>query len=74
MVKTSSNHALARYRSERGLTRKAFAQEIGVTPVTLWRWENYKRTPRRHEVERIAAYTNLSPAEVAGFAETERSS
>lgn len=60
-------HPLRQYRESRNLTQEALGKELGVTAVTIWRWENYKRTPRRREATRIAEQTGLSPAEVAGF-------
>ena len=61
-------HPLKQYRESRGLTQEALGKELGRTAVTIWRWENYKRTPRRDECARIAEVTGLTPGEVAGFA------
>lgn len=44
MVET---HPLADYRKAHGLTRKALADALGVTEVTVGRWENGKRGVRK---------------------------
>jgi len=39
------------------LSRREFASEIGVDPVTVYRWENGSRLPVRH-FARISEVTN----------------
>jgi transcriptional regulator with XRE-family HTH domain len=55
-----NNHPLARYRREHGLTQAALASELGVWPLTVWRWENGERTPRPKDAKRISAHTGIS--------------
>lgn len=62
-----NTHPLKQYRASRSLTLDALAKEIGVPAATIWRWENYKRAPRRGAIELIVEKTGLSKAEAAGF-------
>jgi transcriptional regulator with XRE-family HTH domain len=55
-----NNHPLARYRREHGLTQAALASELGVWPLTVWRWENGERTPRPKDAKRISEKTGIS--------------
>ena len=34
------------YRESAGLSLEQVAREMGVTRMTVWRWENGKRSPR----------------------------
>lgn len=54
-----NNHPLARYRAERHITQEALASELGVWPLTVWRWENGKRTPRPRDAKRISDHTGI---------------
>ena len=59
-----NNHPLARYRKDRGITQEALAGELGVWPLTVWRWENNKRTPRPKEAKRISEHTGIPATEI----------
>ena len=39
---------LQEYFKLSGTDRNEFAKEIGVDPITVYRWENNKRFPRDH--------------------------
>jgi len=54
-----NNHPLAQYRREHGLTQAALASELGVWPLTVWRWENRERTPRMKEARLISEQTKI---------------
>jgi len=60
----AANHPLARYRAERQITQEALATELGVTPMTIWRWENDKRTPRREDATNISKKTGIPVLEI----------
>ena len=60
----ASDHPLAKYRKNRDITQEALALELGVTPMTIWRWENDKRTPRRVDATRIAEKTGIPVLEI----------
>lgn len=59
-----NNHPLAKYRRDNGLTQEALASELGVWPLTVWRWENRKRTPRLKDARRISEKLNISVGEI----------
>jgi transcriptional regulator with XRE-family HTH domain len=44
-------------RTRLGLSRDEFAAQLGVTMVTVWRWERDGREPRRQMKTRIAELT-----------------
>jgi transcriptional regulator with XRE-family HTH domain len=59
-----NNHPLARYRRDHGITQTALASELGVWPLTVWRWENRERTPRLKDAKRISEKTGISVSEL----------
>ena len=48
---------LRAWRNERGLTRRQFADRIGVQPNAIVKWERGERTPRPESIRRIADVT-----------------
>lgn len=56
---TVNNHPLAKYRRERGITQETLARELGVWPLTVWRWEKGERTPRKKDAQRISTLTGI---------------
>jgi transcriptional regulator with XRE-family HTH domain len=59
-----NNHPLAKYRADRQITQEALATELNVTPMTIWRWENDRRTPSRSDAARIATHTGIPVLEI----------
>lgn len=59
-----NNHPLAKYRRDNDLTQEALASKLGVWPLTVWRWENRKRTPRLKDARRISEETGVSVGEL----------
>lgn len=57
-------HPLKTYRAEKGLTQEDLAQELGVWPLTVSRWERCDRTPRRKDAKRISELTGIPVAEL----------
>lgn len=55
-----NNHPLVRYRRGRGITQQTLAEELDVWPLTVWRWENRKQTPRPKDAKRISDHTGIS--------------
>lgn len=55
-------------REQAGLTQKALGQKIGVSAVTITRYENGMRNPSINTVFRIAAALDVDPAELFGEA------
>lgn len=66
-----NNHPLAKYRRERGLTQEALASKLGVWPLTVWRWENKKRTPRIKDARQISNETGISVSELIEAGEVQ---
>jgi transcriptional regulator with XRE-family HTH domain len=56
---SENNHPLAKYRRDRQITQETLAGELGVWPLTVWRWENGKRTPRPKDAKRISEKTGI---------------
>jgi len=59
-----NDHPLAKYRASRNLTQEALAGELSVAPLTVWRWENCRRTPRPKDAKRISDHTGISVGEL----------
>jgi transcriptional regulator with XRE-family HTH domain len=59
-----AEHPLKTYRAEKGITQAELAGELGVWPLTVWRWENRKRTPRLKDAKRISQETGISVGEL----------
>jgi transcriptional regulator with XRE-family HTH domain len=55
-----NNHPLAKWRETHGRTQEALASDLGVASLTVWRWENRKRTPRLKDAKRISERTGIS--------------
>ncbi|AYD39598.1 helix-turn-helix domain-containing protein [Clostridium fermenticellae] len=51
---------IKKIRESKGLTQKQLAEKIGVTPVTITRYENDNRKPDFDTLEKIADYFNVS--------------
>jgi len=57
---------LKRAREDAGLTQAELAQKIGVTSVTIWRWENDKRPPKADLLLTLAQALNVDIASLFG--------
>ncbi|UQD69232.1 helix-turn-helix domain-containing protein [Bradyrhizobium japonicum] len=55
-----NNHPLAKWREANNRTQEALASDLGVASLTVWRWENRKRTPRIRDAKRISDKTGIS--------------
>lgn len=51
-------------RAARGLTVQALADEVGVSKVTIWKWERGASRPRRRMVASIARALGVDPSEL----------
>lgn len=59
-------HPLTRWRERQDpkVTQEALATKLGVWPLTVWRWENRKRTPRIKDAKCISEHTGISVSEL----------
>lgn len=69
----TNDHPLAQYRRRRGITQEALATELGVWPLTVWRWENGERTPRMKDAKRVAEHTGIPLGDILSGVTAEAS-
>lgn len=50
---------IEQYRKGAGLSREQIAAEIGVDPVTVWRWENGKVLVPTERLAKIESVTGI---------------
>ena len=64
-----NNHPLAKWREsqEPKITQEALASDLGVTSVTIWRWEHGKRVPRLKDAKRVSEHTQIPVGELMGL-------
>jgi DNA-binding XRE family transcriptional regulator len=43
-----------------GLTQEELAKEVGVSPVTIWKWETGKAEPRLSQAKRLCDICKVS--------------
>ncbi|MFO8010268.1 MAG: helix-turn-helix transcriptional regulator [Dehalococcoidia bacterium] len=55
---------LKELREERFLTQEELAEMVGVTPLTISRWENGKRKPRLKAMRKLIKALNVDPKEI----------
>jgi transcriptional regulator with XRE-family HTH domain len=60
-------HPLTDYRKAHGLTRKALADALGVTEVTVGRWENGKRGVSKTFLPVIEQTCGIGAADILRF-------
>lgn len=51
-------------RKSKGLTQARFAENLGVSEMTVRRWESGKRSPRMEEMRKIAAALSIPLSEL----------
>ena len=56
--------SLRELRNQRGLTQAQAAEKIGVSNVTLGKWENGKSTPTDDTIVRLAEIYAVAPTEI----------
>ena len=60
-------HPLRNYRETRGLSRKALADALSVTEVTVGRWETGKRGVRTSLLPKIEVEFGIAPEQILNF-------
>jgi len=63
----SKLHPLTAYRALHDLTLDGVAKKLGVTPVTIWRWESGQRTPRARHLPALSKLTGASISVLMGL-------
>jgi len=58
---------LKQLRNETGVTMEDLAEEIGTTKSTISRYENNKREPKKHFIEKTADYFGVSTDYLLGL-------
>ena len=61
------DHPLRSYRKKQRLTQAALAVQLGVSRVTIARWENGDREIERKRWKDVAERTGIPIAEIAGL-------
>lgn len=56
-------------RKQKKLTQENLAKEIGVTKLTISRWENNERTPKADKAKQLADYLNVSVGYLLGYSD-----
>lgn len=57
----ADSHPLKDYRTAKGLTQDALAKELGVTNITVSRWETGARKIERKLLPMVAEKTGIAP-------------
>ncbi len=70
MKKPQPLHPLRQYREENNLSQEALGVKLGVTGMTIYRWETGDRLPQRGNWPRITKKTGLDPADFMPFAKS----
>jgi len=63
------SHPLEDFRKARNLSRADLGVQIGVTEVTIWRWETRKRVPRGDDLRKLCEVTGLGAGVFVGVEE-----
>lgn len=63
---------IKKLRKDLGITQSMLAEKLEVTPVMISQYENGKRLPKLHTINKIAAALGVTPAYLMGI-ETEES-
>jgi len=64
-MKDASNHPIASWRRDKGVTQSALADLLGVEAMTVSRWETGAALPRPKLWAKIKAETGVTPEELA---------
>ena len=67
MADDRDKHPLRQFRKTKGLSQEDLARELGVSVLTVYRWEK-GTMPRRKDWRRISEATGISPEQFAGAA------
>ena len=51
-------------RLRAGLKQAEIARKMGVSPVTVWKWEKHRKVPKPAEVKMYAELCGLTAADI----------
>lgn len=68
-MKARKLHELVAYRKQKRLTRSEFAGQIGVSRITVWRWEEGRQFPDDEYLPILATTLGISVPALLGFGE-----
>lgn len=57
-------NSIYHYRQLHGISQAALARQLGIDPVTLWRYENFLSCPRGKARAAVAALLDKSPGQI----------
>jgi XRE family transcriptional regulator len=60
---------LKELRKKEGLTQEELAKEIGVSKITILRWENGERQIKPDKIQQLADYFMVSKAYLLGYSD-----
>lgn len=63
---STATHPLREYRQREKLTRKQLGAKLGVTGMTIYRWETGERLPQRGQWAKIAEVTGIAASTLVG--------
>jgi transcriptional regulator with XRE-family HTH domain len=66
-----NDHPISKYRKRHGISRSELGDKIGVTDVTVGRWETGTRSVRKAHLRKIEEITGIRPSTILEF-EMER--
>lgn len=71
MDKTTLSERIMRARKLRKLSREELAGQLGVSEMTIRRWEKYNTSPRMEEIQKLAQILNVPVSELMDSPENE---
>lgn len=71
MKRSHTMNRLKELRKEKKLTQEELAQEIGVSKITILRWENGERQIKPEKAQQLADYFGISVGYLLGYEEAK---
>ena len=71
MKRSHTMNRLKELRKEKKLTQEELAQEIGVSKITILRWENGERQIKPEKAQQLADYFGVSVGYLLGYEEAK---
>ena len=67
VIKLEIGETIKELRKSANLTQKELAKLSGIAEITIRKYENNDRNPKKEQIEKIAKALNVTPFEIAGF-------